>query len=53
MPGSKQLDAVWLPEPFGAIAQESGAVKFADVDQGSLQDFPIGAYVARRTTCST
>jgi len=46
MLGTKQLDAVWLPEPFGTIAQESGAVKLADFDQGSLQNFPIGAYVA-------
>jgi NitT/TauT family transport system substrate-binding protein len=46
MLGKNQIDAVWLPEPFGTIAQESGAVKLADFDQGSLQNFPIGAYVA-------
>jgi NitT/TauT family transport system substrate-binding protein len=47
MLASHQLDAAWLPEPFGTIAQEQfGAVKLADFDQGSLQNFPIGAYVA-------
>src|SRR5215469_7441861 len=41
-----KIDAAWLPEPFGTIAQETiGAVPLADFDQGSLQDFPIGAYV--------
>jgi NitT/TauT family transport system substrate-binding protein len=41
-----KIDAAWLPEPFGTIAQESvGAVPLADFDQGSLQSFPIGAYV--------
>ena len=44
-----KIDAAWLPEPFGTIAQESGAVKLADFDQGSLQNFPIGAYVANTT----
>lgn len=41
-----KIDAAWLPEPFGTIAQENGAVKLADFDTGSLQNFPIGAYVA-------
>jgi NitT/TauT family transport system substrate-binding protein len=41
-----KLDAAWLPEPFGTIAQETiGAVTLADFDQGSLQNFPIGAYI--------
>jgi NitT/TauT family transport system substrate-binding protein len=41
-----KIDAAWLPEPFGTIAQETiGAVPLADFDQGSLQDFPIGTYV--------
>jgi NitT/TauT family transport system substrate-binding protein len=41
-----QIDAAWLPEPFATIAQETvGAVPLADFDQGSLQNFPIGAYV--------
>lgn len=40
------IDAAWLPEPFGTIAQEQlGAVQLADFDRGSLQDFPIGAYI--------
>lgn len=44
-----KLDAAWLPEPFGTIAQETiGAVTLADFDQGSLQDFPIGAYIGTR-----
>jgi NitT/TauT family transport system substrate-binding protein len=38
-----KLNAAWLPEPFGTIAQETiGAVTLADFDQGSLQNFPIG-----------
>ena len=41
-----QLDAAWLPEPFGSQAeQEFGAVPLADFDQGSLQNFPIGCYI--------
>jgi NitT/TauT family transport system substrate-binding protein len=41
-----KLDAAWLPEPFGTIAQETiGAMTLADFDQGSLQNFPIGAYI--------
>jgi NitT/TauT family transport system substrate-binding protein len=44
-----KLDAAWLPEPFGTIAQETvGAVTLADFDQGSLQNFPIGAYIGTR-----
>ena len=40
------FDAAWLPEPFGTEAeQEYGAVPLADFDQGSLQNFPIGAIV--------
>jgi NitT/TauT family transport system substrate-binding protein len=42
---SHKLDAAWLPEPYGTLAQEAGAVKLADFDQGSLQNFPIGAYI--------
>lgn len=46
---SGKLDAAWLPEPFATIAQEgTGAVTLADFDQGSLQDFPIGAYIGTR-----
>jgi NitT/TauT family transport system substrate-binding protein len=41
-----QIDAAWLPEPFGTEAeQEYGAVQLADFDQGAIQDFPIGAVV--------
>jgi NitT/TauT family transport system substrate-binding protein len=46
MLGNNKIDAVWLPEPFGTIAQQKGAVQLADFDAGSLQNFPIGAYVA-------
>jgi NitT/TauT family transport system substrate-binding protein len=43
---SGTIDAAWLPEPFATNAeQEYGAVKIADFDSGSLQDFPIGVYV--------
>jgi NitT/TauT family transport system substrate-binding protein len=41
-----QIDVAWLPEPFGTMAeQQFGAVQLADFDQGSLQNFPIGAYI--------
>ena len=41
-----QIDAAWLPEPFGTDAeQEYGAVQLADFDQGAIQNFPIGAIV--------
>jgi NitT/TauT family transport system substrate-binding protein len=41
-----QIDAAWLPEPFGTQAeQQYGAVQLADFDQGAIQDFPIGAVV--------
>jgi NitT/TauT family transport system substrate-binding protein len=41
-----KLDAAWLPEPFGTIAQQTiGAATLADFDQGSLQNFPIGGYI--------
>jgi NitT/TauT family transport system substrate-binding protein len=40
------IDAAWLPEPFATNAeQQFGAVKIADFDSGSLQNFPIGTYV--------
>jgi NitT/TauT family transport system substrate-binding protein len=49
MPGDlakHMIDAAWLPEPFGTIAeQQYGAVQLADFDQGAIQDFPIGAVV--------
>jgi len=41
-----QIDAAWLPEPFGTIAQQQfGAVQLADFDQGALQNLPIGCYI--------
>jgi NitT/TauT family transport system substrate-binding protein len=41
-----KIGAAWLPEPFGTEAQEEyGAVQLADLDQGSLQNFPIGTIV--------
>jgi NitT/TauT family transport system substrate-binding protein len=41
-----KIDAAWLPEPFGTEAeQDYGAVQLADLDQGAIQDFPIGAVV--------
>jgi NitT/TauT family transport system substrate-binding protein len=44
-----KIDAAWLPEPFGTVAQETiGAVSLADFNQGSLQNFPIGAYIGSR-----
>jgi NitT/TauT family transport system substrate-binding protein len=49
MPGDladHMIDAAWLPEPFGTIAEQvDGAVQLADFDQGAIQDFPIGAVV--------
>ncbi len=45
-----RIDAAWLPEPFGTIAEENiGAVPLADFDQGSLANFPIGAYVGLKS----
>jgi NitT/TauT family transport system substrate-binding protein len=39
-----KLTAAWLPEPQGTLAQQQyGAVPLADFDQGSMQNFPIGA----------
>jgi NitT/TauT family transport system substrate-binding protein len=44
------LEAAWLPEPFGTIAEQKyGAVQLADFDQGSLQNFPIGTVVGDPT----
>jgi NitT/TauT family transport system substrate-binding protein len=49
MPGdlaNNTINAAWLPEPFGTIAQQTfGAVQLADFDQGAIQNFPIGAVV--------
>jgi NitT/TauT family transport system substrate-binding protein len=44
-----QIDAAWLPEPFGTVAEQTlGAVQLADFDQGSLQNFPIGCYIGTK-----
>ena len=41
-----QVDAAWLPQPLGDMAeQEYGAVPLADFDQGSLQNFPLTGYI--------
>jgi NitT/TauT family transport system substrate-binding protein len=51
---SGKVDAAWLPEPFGTIAEETvGAVPLADFDQGSLQGFPIGAYIGLKSWIQT
>jgi NitT/TauT family transport system substrate-binding protein len=45
LPAGK-VDAIWLPEPLGTIAeQEVGAVPLADFDQGSMQNFPFTGYI--------
>jgi NitT/TauT family transport system substrate-binding protein len=41
-----QVDAAWLPQPLGEIAeQQLGATPIADFDQGSLQNFPFTGYI--------
>ncbi|MGH3250688.1 MAG: ABC transporter substrate-binding protein, partial [Trebonia sp.] len=41
-----QVDAAWLPQPLGEIAEQKyGAVLVADFDQGSMQDFPFTGYI--------
>lgn len=41
-----KIGAAWLPEPFGTEAQmQYGAVRLADFNQGSLENFPIGTVV--------
>jgi len=45
LPAGK-VDAIWLPEPLGTIAeQDLGAVPLADFDQGSMQNFPFTGYI--------
>src|ERR1700722_9479018 len=45
LPAGK-VDAIWLPEPLGTIAeQEVGAVPLADFDQGSMQNLPFTGYM--------
>jgi NitT/TauT family transport system substrate-binding protein len=44
------INAAWLPEPFGTIAQQQlGAVKIADFDSASLTNFPIGTYIGTQS----
>lgn len=41
-----QVDAIWLPQPLGEIAeQQTGAEPLADFDQGSLEDLPFTGYI--------
>jgi NitT/TauT family transport system substrate-binding protein len=41
-----KVDAIWLPQPLGEIAEQvAGAVPLADFDQGSMQDFPFTGYI--------
>ena len=45
LPAGK-VDAIWLPEPLGTIAeQDVGAVPLTDFDQGSMQNFPFTGYI--------
>jgi NitT/TauT family transport system substrate-binding protein len=45
LPAGK-VDAAWLPQPLGEIAeQQVGAVPIADFDQGSLENFPFTGYI--------
>jgi NitT/TauT family transport system substrate-binding protein len=49
-----KVQTAWLPEPFGTEAQqEYGAVRLADFDQGSLQNFPIGTIVGSTSWVKT
>lgn len=44
------ISAAWLPEPFGTMAEQNlGAMQLADLDQGALQNFPIGCYIGTQT----
>jgi ABC-type nitrate/sulfonate/bicarbonate transport system substrate-binding protein len=55
LPAGK-VDAIWLPEPLGTIAEQD-AVPLADFDQGSMQNFPFTGYIGAtqwvRTHAST
>ena len=45
MLASGKVDAAWLPQPLGEIAeQRTGAVPLADFDQGSLQGLPFTGF---------
>jgi NitT/TauT family transport system substrate-binding protein len=46
---SHQIDAAWLPEPFGSADVASfGLQQLADLDQGAAMSFPVGWYVVTR-----
>jgi NitT/TauT family transport system substrate-binding protein len=41
-----QVDAAWLPQPLGEMAeQQLGATPIADFDQGALESFPVTGYL--------
>jgi NitT/TauT family transport system substrate-binding protein len=41
-----EVDAIWLPQPLGEIAEQRlGAVPLADFDQGSMQNLPFTGYI--------
>jgi NitT/TauT family transport system substrate-binding protein len=45
MLASGKVDAAWLPQPLGEIAeQRTGAVPLADFDEGSLQNLPFTGF---------
>jgi NitT/TauT family transport system substrate-binding protein len=42
MLGAGQVDAAWLPQPFGTMAQQMyGAEELADFDSGATESFPF------------
>ncbi len=41
-----QVDAAWLPEPFGTMAEQAyGAEELADFDSGATKNFPFTGYI--------
>jgi NitT/TauT family transport system substrate-binding protein len=41
-----QVDAAWLPQPLGEMAeQQLGATPIVDFDQGALEGFPLTGYL--------
>jgi NitT/TauT family transport system substrate-binding protein len=46
---SHQIDAAWLPEPFGSeFSAGLGLQQLTDLDQGATSDFPVGWYVVTK-----
>lgn len=44
-----QIDAAWLPEPWGSMDEVSdGLTELTDLDQGANSNFPIAWYVATK-----